>query len=299
MRSYYQTERDRFFSGALPPGIKVLLIINVAVFLLQFLSRIVGIPMELFLGLSRLAVEKGLIFQVFTYMWLHSTGQIMHILFNMLGLWMFGRELEITWGTRQFIKYYLVSGVGAGIFILLLDLFFGQRFAITIGASGALYGVLLASAMSWPNREVYLYFLFPIKMKYFVTAFGVISFLGILGDTSGNISHAGHLGGIVAGFLYIQYKRRNWSKIFKFNFGSDRDVNRISDAKIISIKDYKKSKSDSYASRTFDERKRKVDDLLDRISREGLNSLSEEEKKFLNDASRSYEKGQDDSETRH
>ncbi len=283
MRGYtYQTQENSFFAGVMPPAVKLILIANVVVFLLQVLSRLMELPMELFFGLSRLAYEKWLVYQVFSYMWLHSTEQIMHLLFNMLGIWMFGRELEIVWGTRQFLKYYLICGIGAGIFILILDLLFGVGFSITIGASGALFGLLLASAMSWPDRMVYIYFLFPVKMKWFVAAFGFISFFGVMGGVGGNISHAGHLGGILAGFLYIIYRRQNWGKFFS---GKKRRRDGISDAKVVHIRDYRKEPT-SFAERTFAETEKRVDELLDRIARHGLHSLTPEERKFLDSVGR-------------
>lgn len=303
MRSSYSSTPG-FFQGGLTRGVKIILIGNLSLFVLQIvLGRFLSIPLELYLGLSRLALEKGLIFQVFTYMWLHSTDQFMHIIFNMFGVWMFGRELEHSWGTNQFLKYYIASGVGAGIVILVLDLLFGSQFTLTIGASGALFGILLASAMSWPDREVYLYFLFPIKMKYFVTGFGVISFLGLLGDGSGNVSHSGHLGGLLAGYLYIMYKRKGWSKFFDLKKGDVKISNSKGSQKgyrskkwdnVIHIgkpgRGYARDAANGSGFNSKDDlwKKKKVDELLDRISQNGLDSLSDEEKQFLNKISKDY-----------
>jgi membrane associated rhomboid family serine protease len=310
MRQTYYSNAPGFFQGGLPQGIKFILIINAAVFMLQIILNRIGIPIDilLVLGLSKLAITKFAIYQIFTYMWLHSTTQFMHILFNMFGIWMFGRELEESWGTRQFIKYYIICGVGAGIVILLLDFLLESGFTLTIGASGALFGLLLASAMSWPDRQVYLYFLFPIKMKYFVIGFGLISFFGLISGGT-NISHSGHLGGLLAGYLYIQYKKKGWRNIFKFakkgpsgaipgqgsgssSWQPPRTARRTGN--VIHIHEAGKSaqdlNSEPMARKTKEEiwKKKRVDELLDRISLYGIRSLTEEERDFLNQVSKEY-----------
>ena len=147
------------------------------------------------------------VWQLVTYMFLH--GGIFHILFNMLALWMFGVELERMWGSRFFTKYYFVAGVGAAATTLTLSVlpvpFANQLYySLTIGASGAVYGVLLAYAMYFPNRPIYLYFFFPIPAKYFVMIIGAISLLSSMNESGGGIAHTTHLGGLVAGYLYLK-----------------------------------------------------------------------------------------------
>jgi membrane associated rhomboid family serine protease len=191
------------------PAVKVLLASNVAVFVLNVLVP----AMTLRLGLHpRAVVENGALWQPFTYMFLHDTGGLSHILFNMLSLWMFGTELERTWGTRFFVKYYLVCGVGAALTLLLWAIsplpFAGQLYdSLTVGASGAVYGLLLAWALYFPNRTIYFYFLFPIPAKYFVMIVGAIAFLSSLGGPGSGVAHAAHLGGLVVGYAYLRSLR--------------------------------------------------------------------------------------------
>ena len=140
-------------------------------------------------------------------MFLH--GGIGHLLINMLSLWMFGTELERMWGTRFFTKYYFVTGIGAGVITLLWSISplpFAEQiyYAPMIGASGAIYGVLLAYALSFPHRPIYMYFVFPIPAKYFVMIVGAITFLSSVGGGGGGVAHTAHLGGLAVGYLYLK-----------------------------------------------------------------------------------------------
>jgi len=130
----------------------------------------------------------------------------------MLALWMFGVDLERLWGTRFFARYYLVTGAGAAVTTLLVSILpFGFARAIyesvTVGASGAIYGLLLAYAMAYPHRPIYLYFLFPVPARVFVIVVGAISFLSSISETRGGVAHATHLGGLVVGYLYLAGRR--------------------------------------------------------------------------------------------
>lgn len=141
--------------------------------------------------------------------WLH--GGLLHILFNMLALWMFGAELERLWGTRYFLKFYFVTGIGAGALTVLFSLLpfgFARQFyaADVIGASGAIYGLLLAYGMYFPDRPIYMYFVFPIPAKVFVAIMGAIALLSSLGD-SGGVANATHLGGLVVAYLFLKSGR--------------------------------------------------------------------------------------------
>jgi len=127
----------------------------------------------------------------------------------MLALWMFGVELERMWGTRYFVKFYAVAGVGAAITTLALSFLpfsFGNElyYSLTIGASGAVYGILLGYARYFPDRPIYLYFVFPIPAKYFVMIIGAVSLLSSMGASGGGVAHTTHLGGLVAAYLYIK-----------------------------------------------------------------------------------------------
>ena len=119
-------------------------------------------------------VSRLEIWQLVTYMFLHSLQSFWHILFNMLTLWMFGSPVEETWGTRRFLQYYFLCGVGAGVCVVVANLAFGDPYQRVIGASGAIYGLLLAYGMLFPNQEVLFAFLFPIKAKYMVMIFGLM-----------------------------------------------------------------------------------------------------------------------------
>ncbi len=205
--------------GGMSPAVKLLIIANVAMYIVSLLVPEVLRP----LGLSPEAVvTKGWIWQPVTYMFLHA--DVMHILFNMLGLWMFGVELERMWGTRFFARYYAVTGIGAALItiaISLLPLPFSPRIyqSLTIGASGAIYGLLLAYGLSFPNRPIYLYFLFQVPAKYFVMIVGAVAFLSSISNQAGGISHAAHLGGLVVGYLYLSGRRRTrWSPIAEIKY---------------------------------------------------------------------------------
>ena len=188
--------------GGISPAVKLLLITNVVLF---FMNMIVGDAMTLRLGLSPQAVfEQLALWQPVTYMFLHSTGGIGHILFNMLALWMFGTDLERTWGTRFFTKYYFITGIGAAATTMALGWFSDSiYYSITVGASGAIYGLLVAYAIYFPHRTIY-YIIFPIPARVFVIIAGAIAFLSSMGGPGGGVAHAAHLGGLVVGYLYLK-----------------------------------------------------------------------------------------------
>jgi membrane associated rhomboid family serine protease len=200
------------FNWSFPTGVKWLVIVNVAVFLIDFFaSRVLHIGSlhdALLLELVPAAVIHGMVWQLVTYLFVHDTGTLWHILFNMLSLWMFGAPVEEAWGTRRFLQYYFVCGVGAGICVVLVDLLIGHPYLRTIGASGAIYGVLLAFGMLFPNQTVLMSFLFPIKAKYMVMIFGAIAFLSSF-QTDSPVSNLAHLGGMIFGFVYIRTQFRS------------------------------------------------------------------------------------------
>jgi membrane associated rhomboid family serine protease len=187
--------------GLFPSGIKALLIANTAVFVLQY-GGLDNLFMQWFaLWPSRVVSLLPRVWQLGTYLFLHAG--FTHILFNMLILWMFGRDLEGAWGRDRFLRFFFFCGVGAGVCIVAVHYLFGDPNVPTIGASGAVYGVLLASAILWPDRIVYMNFLFPIKMKYLVMIYGGIAFLGSMSANSG-VSHIGHLGGMIFAFVFLK-----------------------------------------------------------------------------------------------
>jgi membrane associated rhomboid family serine protease len=201
------------------PAVKALLYANVGMFVVQFLAS--GVTE--WLGLSpELVFNRLFLWQPVTYMFLH--GDLFHILFNMLALWMLGVELERTWGTREFVRYYFVSGVGAAATTLLvawLPFEFARSvwLSLTVGASGAIYGLLLAYAYYYPTRPM-LFFPIPIPVpaKYFVLILGGIAFLSSLGGRASGVAHATHLGGIVVGYLYLTRGRGGLTGELKYRW---------------------------------------------------------------------------------
>jgi len=186
--------------GSFPRGIKWLLISNTAVFLIWTLGPISFQQDVLTYFALNKVISIRLVWQLFTYLFLH--GGVFHLVFNMLALWMFGSPLESDWGTRRFLRYYFICGVGAGLFDLVLSLILGGG-RPTIGASGAIYGVLLAFGVCYPEQTVLMNFLFPIKAKYMVAIYAAIALYSSLGVNSG-VSNIAHLGGMAVGFVYLK-----------------------------------------------------------------------------------------------
>jgi len=183
-------------------GVRNLLIANVAVFILELILP-APYRFEYLFGLVPSMFFKGYVYQVFTYMFLH--GGFMHILFNMYALWLFGSELEYYWGTKEFYRYYFITGIGAGLIYSLFN--FHSQIPV-IGASGAIFGLLLAYGMLFPNRRLIIFPLFiPIKAIYFVWIYGGIEFILIF-TGGGHIAHLAHLGGLAVGYIYLRWKRR-------------------------------------------------------------------------------------------
>ncbi len=195
-----------FGPGPMSTALKAIIAANVAMFLAQ---SFVPVLTEL-LGLQPRLVMHGWIWQLATYMFLH--GGLFHILFNMLALWMFGTELERVWGTRYFLKFYFVTGIGAGILTVVVSFLpfeftrplYGSN---VIGASGAIYGLLLAYGLYFPDRRIYMYFVFPIPARIFVLIMGAIAFYSSLGGTGGGVANATHLGGLLVGYVFLKSAR--------------------------------------------------------------------------------------------
>ena len=196
-----------FGPGPITPAVRALIVLNVV----GYLVPLVVPALTVWLGLvPALVVERWWVWQPVTYMFLH--GGLFHLLFNMLALWMFGVDLERRWGTRFFARFYAVAGVGAALTTLVMSwLPFGFAetlyASVTVGASGAIYGLLVAFAMTYPHRPIYLYMLFPIPARVFVLIIGAISFMSSVQETSGGVAHATHLGGLVVGYLYLAGRR--------------------------------------------------------------------------------------------
>jgi len=282
-----------------PPVIKWLLITNGAVFLIfgwggDFTIDMMplGLLFNHYLGLMPLG-HGFYLWQLITYQFMHAN--FTHLLYNMFGLWMFGMEVEHVWGSRRFLGFYLVCGVAAGISQLILAPLLEPASVIsvsgagipTVGASGAVYAVLVAFGMMFPDRYIYLYFLLPVKAKYFI--FGLIA-LGVLsiGD-QGTIANLAHLGGAAAGYVYVLYVARRfpfqglvdqlgrWLNSRRSR-RSEEPYREVVDAKIFDINERPKTEKELNQI--------KIDEILDKISRGGYQSLTEEEKKILFEASK-------------
>ncbi|MEM8546945.1 MAG: rhomboid family intramembrane serine protease [Pseudomonadota bacterium] len=199
MYQTYPAKRDTF-----PPVIFWLLLINAVLYVVP---RTVGLPRELLLALPLFSnMELFRPWQLMTYAFLHA--DVMHFAFNMLALWMFGRSIEYTWGSRRFALYYLACVVGAAVTQLLATGFPSGLGPPTIGASGGVFGVLLAFGMLFPNQRIMLLFPpIPLPAKYFVIIYAALElYLGVTRPGS-SIAHFAHLGGLVAGLLLILYWR--------------------------------------------------------------------------------------------
>jgi membrane associated rhomboid family serine protease len=203
--AYYSTRyrTTSYLSGSLPPGVKWLIIVNVAVFLLCYFG---GYPLQrhvtLLLALSpETAIRNLFVWQVFTYMFVHYG--IMHVLFNMLGLWFFGVPIEQTWGTRRFLKFYFLCGVAAGVCVLIANVLVGEWAVPTIGASGAIFGILVAFGILFPETIILMFFLFPMKAKYAVMIYVAVELLATFGPNTG-VSTIAHLGGALFAYLYLR-----------------------------------------------------------------------------------------------
>lgn len=203
------------FGGPMTPMVKALLIATTAVFVLTAIPALTpaggdaSAYIQTYLGMTPALFWGQLTaWMPFTYLFLHSG--IFHILFNMLALWMFGGEVENVLGSSRFLIYYFFCGVGAGLLVAILQ----PGLPIpTVGASGAIYGVMLAYGLFFPERILYFYMVIPIKAKYFVMIIGAIVFFSSFTSAGDGVSHIAHLGGLVFGFIYI--KRKNLIGMFR------------------------------------------------------------------------------------
>jgi membrane associated rhomboid family serine protease len=286
--------------SVLPPVIKNLLIINVAVFFIQMIASnlmLGGKPlwyvMNMWFALNPLGEGFNFqIWQLITYQFMH--GGFSHIFFNMFMLWMFGMEIENIWGSKKFLTYYLICGVAAGLAQLFIAPLFSTP-AVTIGASGAIFGVMIAFGMLFPDRYIYLYFLIPIKAKYLIGFLFVLEIFWI-GDAGSNVAHLAHLGGALAGFLFIMFDkkidvplkrmlnisgyRRDSTFTNPFNGLSDKFKKRSQNIEDANYYDLNQKKEGEEITQ------QEIDEILDKISKSGYQNLSEREKKILFEASK-------------
>lgn len=300
----------------IPTITKNLLIVNVVVFLATYLFRNMGIDLNNVLGLHFFLAPDFHIYQLFTYMFAH--GGFSHIFFNMFALWMFGCIVERTWGPKKFLTYYIVCGVGAGLFQELAQ--FAQFYFIaseqlphftlaqtmkvanainlwtTVGASGAVYGILLAFGMLYPEERIFIFPLpVPIKAKWFVMGYAAIELFMAYSSTGDGVAHLAHLGGMVFGFFLIRYWRRHPDIRYSRRSGQqffdsmraswERRTGRKDRGGVFTNSANTRHESDwDYNARRKAEQER-MDEILDKIRRNGYESLTREEKQQLFDAS--------------
>ena len=278
----------------LPLVVKNLLIINGIFFLATIaMDTVWHVDLAKYFGLHYIGASDFRPYQFVTYMFMH--GSFTHLFFNMFALWMFGNAIENTWGSKRFLIYYMVCGIGAGLvqelvqYIQYADAFVGydrvrisanQVVAVadylnmltTVGASGAVYGILLAFGMTWPNSRIYIYFAIPIKAKWFVIIYGLLElFSGFRGVD--NVAHFAHLGGMIFGLMLILYWRKDefkWTSKFKIKKNKNFDY-----------QSYNRPKSDEQFNQERADDQKKIDEILDKISKNGYESLTKEEKDFL------------------
>jgi membrane associated rhomboid family serine protease len=200
-----------FGPGPMTPAVRALIIANVAIHLAVLLtpSRLAVVILDLFALTPIEVMRSARLWQVVTYLFLHSQTSISHLLFNMLALWMFGVELERRWGTTFFTKFYFVCGIGAGLCTVAVSLLPFEATAMsyvipTIGASGAIYGLLMAWALVFPHRRILFMFVFPVNARVFVAIIGAIAFVSALQATGGPVANVAHLSGLAIGWLYLR-----------------------------------------------------------------------------------------------
>ena len=274
--SYAGTRFENPFGFTVTPWVKRLLIANGVVFLFQL-----ALPaLTYYLGFAPAAVLTQP-WSVLTYMFAHAG--VFHLLFNMLGLFFFGPPLEERWGGREFIQFYLLCGVGGALLSLL---FWDQRI---VGASAAVYGIMVAFAMYWPDNPIYIWGIFPVKAKWLVGFLvGLSLFYAISGGASG-VAHLAHLGGAIAAFLYL---KSNWGPSpYGPRVRTPRTKRQTATKAVEPERKARPATTHRTPVRTPAEETRLLDDIdriLDKISAKGLESLTPEERTRLDEASKKY-----------
>jgi membrane associated rhomboid family serine protease len=277
----YNSYNNSFF-GNVPVVTRNILIINLIIWGVCNLFQ--GLSLNYFLGLHD--VSQGFyLYQLITYQFTHV--QFFHLLFNMFALYMFGRVLESYWGPSRFFTYYLVTGIGAGL-VQLAICYFRDVASITIGASGAVFGILLAFGMIFPNTPLMIIpFPFPIKAKWLVIGYGALELgMGIVNSSSDNVAHFAHLGGMLFGIILILYWRKKNGSFRTGNHWNQSWTKKIADffKQKPKMTVHQRPENDwDYNARKSEESK-EIDRILEKIKYSGYNSLSEGEKRKLFDA---------------
>jgi membrane associated rhomboid family serine protease len=298
-----------------PPVTKWLLISNVVIFALQELAKSNGIDLVATFGLHFFLADNFQIHQLFTYMFLHAN--LSHLFFNMFALWMFGRLIESTLGVKHFLIYYLICGIGAGF---CQEIFQYGEYCVeglanfervrtpdgiypmgeflnywrTVGASGAVYGILLAFGFIYPNQRIMLLIPpIPMKAKYFVIGYAALELYSSF-SVNDNVAHFAHLGGMLFGFiLLLRWTRlhnpNSWWERLKKHFSSPKKSPYNKNPKMTvnpgGTYEQMQQPQTPTPSADLEEKRRRIDELLDKIKKSGYESLTTEEKNFLFDAS--------------
>jgi len=278
----YNSYNNSFFGG-IPIVTRNILIINLVVW--GACNLFPNIPLDSILGLHDVSSGGFYLYQLITYQFTHVA--FFHLFFNMFALFMFGRVLESYWGPSRFFTYYMVTGIGAGL-VQLVICYFQDIPSLTIGASGAVFGILLAFGMTFPNAPLLIIpFPFPIKAKYLVIGYGLLELgFGVANRSGDNVAHFAHLGGMLFGIILILYWRNR-----NGNFSTGNPWNQSWTKKVTGffkrkpkMTVYKRPETDrDYNARKAEESK-EIDRILEKIKYSGYNSLSEAEKKKLFDA---------------
>ena len=304
----------------MPAMTKNLLVINVLAYLATWVLQRSGVDLNALLGLHFFMASDFRVYQFLTYMFLH--GSFTHILFNMFALWMFGSVIERVWGPKKFLFYYIVCGVGAGIVQELVQYgnYLAQGLAAyeyvnmggaqismdsyinlwtTIGASGAVYGILLAFGMIFPNERLFIIpFPFPIKAKWLIVGYIVIELFSAMSGPGDGVAHMAHLGGMLFGFLLIRYWRKHpdSSQRFGRSYGQEffdnlrRKYEERQRSQHMHAEQTRWEEQRRETDEEYNERQRKnqeeVDAILDKIRKSGYDSLTKEEKQKLFDQKR-------------
>ena len=246
-----------------PDGVKFILLANVIIFLFIELFGLQYLTFSLFGLVPKLTLTSYQIWQPLTYLFLHSG--FFHILINMLVLWMFGRELEYRWGKRNFLIYYFITGIGSGLVTMIFN---PLSLTPVVGASGAIYGILTGYTLLYPSRQVYIYGIFPVQIKYMMIFLGITAFIASIANNNSTISHLTHLSGMIIGFLYL---KKNLIKNY-----------------IPKIKIHDNDLKSSTKNNSMDE----IDIILEKLKQNGWEGLTEIEKNRLFSASKFYSKNQ-------
>ena len=272
----YAPSHESPFGSLLTPWVKRLLIANVAVFILTLVDPPFFTRWFAFTPSEFLLRPWGAV----TYMFIH--GGLWHLLLNMLILFFFGPPLESRWGSREFLRYYFICGLGG---VALSFLFASYPI---VGASAALYGLMLAFAMSWPNALIYIWGIFPVKAKWLVGFLFLVSLMNAFGGGGDGVAHFAHLGGLVAGFLYL---KREWRPSQGIRTRArEMKIRRLA----IVPREERKKQSPSQGEEGRDRSPREeslldeVDRILDKISAQGMGSLTSEERRVLDEVSKRH-----------